>query len=69
VEEDFLTEATPMREVRTRWAALEACEETPSHVFIYVTGSTALIVPRRGVDAASLDLVVVEIRRRMTDAG
>src|SRR5215211_3769047 len=49
LDEEFVAEATPARIVRTRWRAIEQCVDTVDHVFVYVTGSTALIVPKRSL--------------------
>src|SRR5918996_6444065 len=49
LDDEFLAEITPTRSVRTRWAAVEQCVETSDHLFIYVTGSTAIIVPKRSL--------------------
>ena len=65
IDEEFVTESTGSREVRTRWSAIEAVEETRDHAFVYITGSSALIIPRRGVDAEKLAAMLAEIRSRL----
>ena len=65
VDEEFLTETTPTRSVRTRWAAVERCVETDEHLFLYVTGSTALIVPKRSLAPETAQNLLSEIRARM----
>jgi hypothetical protein len=46
VDPEAITEATALREVRTRWAAVEQVVEAKDHLFVYVSGSTAFVVPR-----------------------
>ena len=45
--EEWLTESSSEREVRTRWRAAERVAVTDTHVFLYVTGFSAVIVPVR----------------------
>jgi hypothetical protein len=64
LDDEYLTETTPTREVRTRWAAVERCVDTPTHLFVYVTGSTALIVPKRSLGPGEVERLVAEIEKR-----
>lgn len=68
LEEDLITESTPTRDVRTRWPAVERCIETPMHVFVYVTGSSALIVPKRDIGEEGAKRLLEEVRSRMPAA-
>jgi hypothetical protein len=65
LDEEFVTEATPARDVRTRWAAIERCVDTDDHVFVYVTGSSAVIVPKRSLAAGQAEKLVAEIHQRI----
>ena len=47
IDSEWLTEATEERESRTRWRAVERVAETPGHVFVYVSGFSAVVVPRK----------------------
>jgi hypothetical protein len=69
LDEEFLTETTPTRSVRTRWAAVERCVETDDHLFVYVTGSTALIVPKRSLATDTAEKLLSEIRAHMPARG
>ncbi len=62
MDDDFILESTPTRDVRTRWSAVEGVVETEQHVFVYVTGSTALVVPRRDVPEPLLAQFVERVR-------
>lgn len=46
-DDEWLSELTPHREVRTRWQAVEQAVVTPQHLFLYVSGFSAVIVPLR----------------------
>jgi hypothetical protein len=65
LDEEFVTEATPARAVQTRWAAIEHCVDTEEHVFVYVTGSTAVIVPKRSLAPDLAEKLLTEIQERM----
>ncbi|MBX5480808.1 MAG: YcxB family protein [Myxococcaceae bacterium] len=65
LDEEFITETTPTREVRTRWGAVERVVDAPMHVFIYVTGSTALILPRRDLGEEASAKLLNELRARV----
>lgn len=65
LDEEFLTETTPTRDVRTRWAAVERCAETADHLFVYVTGNSAVIVPKRSLPPDVTERLASEIRGRM----
>ena len=65
LDEEFVTESTPARDVRTRWAAIEQCVDTGDHLFVYVTGSSAVIVPKRSLAPGLAEKLVSEIRQRM----
>ena len=67
LDEEFLTEITPTRSVQTRWPAVERCVETADHLFIYVTGSTAIIVPKRSLTAEVGEKLLAEIRARVPE--
>lgn len=45
--DEWLAEITPEREVKTRWRAVEKVVVTDVHVFLYVSGFAAVIVPIR----------------------
>ena len=65
IDDDFILESTPTRDVRTRWSAVEGCVETEQHVFVYVTGSTALVIPRRDVPGPLLARFVERVRAQL----
>jgi hypothetical protein len=46
-DDDWLSELTSDREVRTRWRAVEKAALTSEHLFLYVSGFAAVIVPLR----------------------
>jgi len=69
LDEEFVTEATPARDVRTRWAAIERCVESDDHIFLYVTGSTAVIVPKRALAPALAEKLVAELQQRSPARG
>lgn len=45
--DEWLSELTPDREVKTRWRAVEKAALTNEHLFLYVSGFSAVIVPLR----------------------
>ncbi len=45
--DEWLVELTPDREVKTRWRVVEQVVETRDHVFLYVSGFSAVLVPMR----------------------
>lgn len=47
LEPEWLVERSPLREVRTHWRAVEKVVLEREHIFIYVSGFTAVIVPVR----------------------
>ena len=65
LDDAFILESTPTRDVRTRWNAVEAMVETETHVFVYVTGSTALVVPKRDLDGETLTRFVQSVRAHL----
>jgi len=46
-DDEWLSEVTADREVRTRWAVVEKAALTDAHLFLYVSGFSAVIVPLR----------------------
>lgn len=50
VLKDWLIEQSKWREQRTHWRAVERVERTRTHLFIYVSGFTAIVIPRRAFD-------------------
>jgi hypothetical protein len=48
---DWLIEQSKWREQRTHWRAVERVEQSPHHLFIYVSGFTAIVIPRRAFDS------------------
>jgi predicted tellurium resistance membrane protein TerC len=64
---EAISEITPLREVRTRWPAVERVVETGDHVFVYVTGATALVIPRRAF--ADREAVVEFVERARAKIG
>jgi hypothetical protein len=65
LDEEFLTETTPTRAVRTRWEAVERCVDTADHIFVYVTGNTAVIIPKRAIAPAVAEKLVSALRGRI----
>ena len=66
IEPEWLSEASSEREVRTRWRSVERMDETPDYVFLYVTGFSAVIVPRRAfVSPADQDAFLALARARL----
>jgi hypothetical protein len=68
LEADWLSESSSEREVRTRWRSVERLALTAEHIFIYVTGFSAVIVPLRAFcnDAekeAFVELARLRLRR------
>ncbi len=51
-DDEWLCELTPDREVRTRWRAVEKATLTDDHLFLYVSGFSAVIVPLRAFGTA-----------------
>ena len=51
-DDEWLSEITSDREVRTRWRAVEKAALTPEHLFLYVSGFSAVIVPLRAFATA-----------------
>lgn len=51
-DDDWLSEITSDREVRTRWRAVEKAALTREHLFLYVSGFSAVIVPLRAFGTA-----------------
>ena len=68
-DEQWLCEITADREVRTRWRAVEKAALTPDHLFLYVCGFAAVIVPLRGFGSqAEKNAFVDEARSRANGA-
>jgi hypothetical protein len=65
LDDAFIVESTATRDVRTRWSAVEALVDTDLHLFIYVTGSTALVVPKRDLPAQTLNRFVETVRAHL----
>ncbi len=51
-DDDWLSELTSDREARTRWRAIEKSALTADHLFIYVSGFSAVIIPLRAFPSA-----------------
>ena len=51
-DDEWLSEATADREARTRWRAVEKTVLTQDHLFLYVSGFSAVIVPLRAFGTA-----------------
>lgn len=51
-EPEWLLEASSDREHRTRWRAIEQVVETEQHLFVYVSGFSSVIVPKRAFATA-----------------
>lgn len=47
LEPDWLVERSELREVRTRWRAVENVVSTQAHLFLYISGFSAIICPKR----------------------
>ena len=69
-DDAWLSEVTPDREVRTRWRAVEKAALTKEHLFLYVSGFSAVIVPL-GAFATNDErsAFIEEAQRRVGGAG
>lgn len=68
IDEEFLTEATPTRDVRTRWSAVEKVVDEKMHIYVYVTGSTALILPKRDLGDEATKQLLAQLTARVPRA-
>ncbi|MBS1148850.1 MAG: hypothetical protein H6Q89_548 [Myxococcaceae bacterium] len=65
-DDEWLCELTSEREVRTRWRAVEKSALTAEHLFLYVSGFAAVIVPLRAFPTeAERTAFVEEAQRRV----
>ena len=67
IEAEWLSEASSEREVRTRWRAVERMDQTPQYLFLYVTGFSAVIVPRRAFANPGEQDAFIELARSRLD--
>lgn len=51
LEPDWLVERSTDREIRTRWPAVESVHRSAEHLFLYVSGFSAVIVPLRAFES------------------
>jgi hypothetical protein len=63
-DDSWLSELTADREVRTRWRAVEKLALTPEHLFLYVSGFSAVIVPLRAFGTAQERTAFLEEAQR-----
>lgn len=47
IDQDGLTETTPVNESRHRWSGVYRVDSTPDHIFIYIQQNMAHVIPRR----------------------
>lgn len=65
LDTEGMTESTPTRDSRSRWAVVERCVETEDHVFVYLTGDSGVIVPKRSLRPGEAERLIAEVRQRM----
>jgi uncharacterized membrane protein len=69
LEPEWLSESTELRESRARWRAVGPLVATESHLFIFVTSFTSVIVPRRAFPSdESFSTFVATVERRRAEA-
>lgn len=67
-DDTWLSELTADREVRTKWRAVEKVVLTAEHLFLYVSGFSAVIVPLRAFGTAAEQTAFVEAAQRRATA-
>lgn len=65
LDDHAIIETAPNRVARTEWRMVEGLAETETHVFVYVTGSTALVVPRRDIDGETMERFIQTVRAHL----
>jgi hypothetical protein len=65
IEPEWLSEASSEREVRTRWRSVERMDLTAEHIFLYVTGFSAVIVPTRAFASEADKNAFIELARSL----
>lgn len=60
---DKMIEKTPDSETSYKLSSIHKIGEVPTHVFIMLTPSSALAVPRRNIEEGDLDSFVLELKK------
>lgn len=69
LEPQWLAETSSEREVRTRWRSVERLALTDAHIFLYVTGFSAVIVPLRAFASEAEKSAFLELAQARLTSG